>query len=86
MRLAIAGLIAALALSAFSNHALRGDVETLTGRLSAANEVITKAQRESAICRGMILDGGMPVQKFPIRGVQNGVRGYQVRLAGIPER
>lgn len=86
MRLLVAGLIAALALSAFSGHALRGDVATLTGRLSAADEVIAKAQRESAICRGMILDGGRPVQKFQIRGVPHGVRGYQVRLAGIPAR
>lgn len=86
MRLLVAGLIAALALSAFSNQALRGDVATLTGKLSATDEVIAKAQRESAICRGMILDGGRPVQQFPIRGVPHGVRGYQIRLAGIPER
>ena len=84
--LVIVCLIAGLALSAFSNHALRGDVATLAGKLSAADEVIAKAQRESAICRGMILDGGRPVQQFPIRGVPHGVRGYQVRLAGIPAR
>ena len=86
MRLTIAGLIAALALSAFSGHALRGDVAALTGKLSAADEVIAKAQRESALCRGMIMDGGRPVQQFQIRGVPHGVRGDQIRLAGIPER
>ena len=86
MRLAIAGLIAALALAAYSNNAIRGDVATLTAKLSAADAVIAKAQRESALCRGMILDGGRPVQQFQIRGVPNGVRGYQIRLAGIPER
>lgn len=86
MRLLIAGLIVALALSAFSSHELRGDVATLTGSLSAADELIARSQREAAICRGMILGGSRPVQKYAIRGVPHGVRGDQIRLAGIPER
>ncbi len=64
--LTIVCLVAALTLSAFSANGLRGDVATLTGKLSAAGEAIAKAQRESALCRGMILDDGRPVQQFPI--------------------